>query len=134
MGELLSCPIPLPPWVAPRRRRRPPKRFQDPQPVPTSARFPVVLPSLTEQGRYSTINASLCGPVIFFRPPKEAVQELVQPLPFIFIARFSQLVRVCFGSPRPVFLGFFPYSTPVGSLSYDCQTCPRPLVSCSAIP
>src|SRR5512135_2515975 len=26
--------------------------------------------SLTEQGRYPTINASLCGPVIFFRPPK----------------------------------------------------------------
>ena len=45
MGELLSCPIPWPPWVAPRRRRRPPKRFQDPQPVPTSARFPVVLPA-----------------------------------------------------------------------------------------
>ena len=45
MGELLSCPIPLPPWVAPKRRRRPPKRFQDPQPVPTSARFPVVLPA-----------------------------------------------------------------------------------------
>jgi hypothetical protein len=35
MRELLSCPIPLPPWVAPKRRGRPPKRFQAPQPVPT---------------------------------------------------------------------------------------------------
>src|SRR5271165_7166491 len=31
--------------------------------------------SLTEQGRYSTINASLCGPVIFFRPPKDVDPE-----------------------------------------------------------
>src|SRR6516162_5696668 len=30
--------------------------------------------SLTEQGRYSTINASLCGPVIFFRPPKTGLE------------------------------------------------------------
>ena len=35
MSELLSSPIPLPPWVAPKRRGRPPKRLQVPQPVPT---------------------------------------------------------------------------------------------------
>jgi hypothetical protein len=35
MRELLSCPIPLPPWVAPKRRGRPPKRFQVPVAVPT---------------------------------------------------------------------------------------------------
>jgi transposase-like protein len=35
MRELLSDPIPLPPWVAPKRRGRPPKRFQAPMPVPT---------------------------------------------------------------------------------------------------
>jgi hypothetical protein len=34
MHELLSRPIPLPHWVAPRRRGRPPKRFQAPVPVP----------------------------------------------------------------------------------------------------
>jgi transposase-like protein len=34
MRELLSTPIPLPPWVAPKRRGRPPKRFRVPQPVP----------------------------------------------------------------------------------------------------
>jgi transposase-like protein len=34
MRELLSCPIPLPPWVAPKRRGRPPKRSQAPHPVP----------------------------------------------------------------------------------------------------
>lgn len=32
--ELLSYPIPLPPWVAPKRRGRPPKRFQVPVAVP----------------------------------------------------------------------------------------------------
>ena len=35
MSELLSSPIPLPPWVAPKRRGRPPKQRQAPQPVPT---------------------------------------------------------------------------------------------------
>ena len=35
MSELLSSPIPLPPWVAPKRRGRPPKRLQAPQPIPT---------------------------------------------------------------------------------------------------
>ena len=35
MHELLSQPIPLPPWVAPKRRGRPPKRFQAPEPVAT---------------------------------------------------------------------------------------------------
>jgi transposase-like protein len=35
MQELLSSPIPLPPWVAPKRRGRPPKRLQTPQPIPT---------------------------------------------------------------------------------------------------
>jgi transposase-like protein len=35
MRELLSYPIPLPPWVAPTRRGRPPKRFQASVPVPT---------------------------------------------------------------------------------------------------
>ena len=35
MHELLSGPIPLPPWVAPKRRGRPPKRVQVLQPVPT---------------------------------------------------------------------------------------------------
>jgi transposase-like protein len=35
MHELLSSPIPLPPWVAPKRRGRPPKRLQVSQPVPT---------------------------------------------------------------------------------------------------
>ena len=35
MHQLLSAPIPLPPWVAPRRRGRPPKRPLTPQPVPT---------------------------------------------------------------------------------------------------
>jgi transposase-like protein len=35
MHELLSHPIPLPPWVAPKRRGRPPKRFQATHPVPT---------------------------------------------------------------------------------------------------
>ena len=34
MHELLSQPIPLPHWVAPKRRGRPPKRFQAPEPVP----------------------------------------------------------------------------------------------------
>jgi transposase-like protein len=34
MYELLSYPIPLPPWVAPKRRGRPPKRFQAPRAVP----------------------------------------------------------------------------------------------------
>ena len=34
MHELLSYPIPLPPWVAPKRRGRPPKRFQAPGAVP----------------------------------------------------------------------------------------------------
>src|SRR5512143_1725399 len=34
MHEFLSNPIPLPPWVAPKRRGRPPKRFQAPQLVP----------------------------------------------------------------------------------------------------
>jgi hypothetical protein len=33
MHELLSQPIPLPHWVAPKRRGRPPKRFQAPEPV-----------------------------------------------------------------------------------------------------
>jgi transposase-like protein len=33
MHELLSQPIPLPHWVAPKRRGRPPKRTQDPKPV-----------------------------------------------------------------------------------------------------
>lgn len=33
MHELLSQPIPLPPWVAPKRRGRPPKRIQARQPV-----------------------------------------------------------------------------------------------------
>lgn len=33
MDELLSQPIPLPHWVAPRRRGRPPKGFQAPKPV-----------------------------------------------------------------------------------------------------
>jgi transposase-like protein len=33
MHELLSRPIPLPPWVAPERRGRPPKRIQVAQPV-----------------------------------------------------------------------------------------------------
>jgi transposase-like protein len=33
MRELLSQPIPLPPWVAPRRRGRPPKGFPAPKPV-----------------------------------------------------------------------------------------------------
>lgn len=33
MDELLSQPIPLPPWVAPKRRGRPPKRVQTPQPA-----------------------------------------------------------------------------------------------------
>ena len=28
MREWLSQPIPLPPWVPPKRRGRPPKRFQ----------------------------------------------------------------------------------------------------------
>ena len=35
MRELLGAPIPLPPWVAPKRRGRPPKRFEAPRPVPT---------------------------------------------------------------------------------------------------
>src|SRR4051794_28576417 len=35
MRERLSCPIPLPPWVPPKRRGRPPKRVQVPQPAPT---------------------------------------------------------------------------------------------------
>jgi transposase-like protein len=35
MQELLSYAIPLPPWVAPKRRGRPPKRAQVPVPVPT---------------------------------------------------------------------------------------------------
>ena len=34
MHELLSRPIPLPHWVAPKRRGRPPKRFQAHVPVP----------------------------------------------------------------------------------------------------
>ena len=34
MHELLSYPIPLPPWVAPKRRGRPPKRFQAPVAAP----------------------------------------------------------------------------------------------------
>ena len=34
MHELLSHPIPLPPWVAPKRRGRPPKRVQVPVAVP----------------------------------------------------------------------------------------------------
>src|SRR5271165_2343214 len=34
--------------------------------------------SLTEQGRYSTINASLCGPVIFFRPPKLGRLDIIR--------------------------------------------------------
>ena len=34
MHELLSSPIPLPPWVAPKRRGRPPKRVQPPMAVP----------------------------------------------------------------------------------------------------
>ena len=34
MHELLSQPIPLPPWVTPKRRGRPPKRIQVPQTVP----------------------------------------------------------------------------------------------------
>jgi len=34
MHELWSDPIPLPPWVAPKRRGRPPKRFQAPVAVP----------------------------------------------------------------------------------------------------
>jgi transposase-like protein len=34
MHELLSQPIPLPPWVAPKRRGRPPKRVQAPEAVP----------------------------------------------------------------------------------------------------
>jgi transposase-like protein len=34
MYELLSYPIPLPPWVAPKRRGRPPKRLQAPRAVP----------------------------------------------------------------------------------------------------
>jgi transposase-like protein len=33
MDELLSQPIPLPPWVAPKRRGRSPKRIQVPDPV-----------------------------------------------------------------------------------------------------
>jgi transposase-like protein len=33
MRELLSHPIPLPPWVAPKRRGRPPKRNPAPEPV-----------------------------------------------------------------------------------------------------
>ena len=33
MHELLSQPIPLTPWVAPKRRGRPPKRIQAPEPV-----------------------------------------------------------------------------------------------------
>ncbi len=33
MRELLGQPIPLVPWVAPKRRGRPPKRIQAPQPV-----------------------------------------------------------------------------------------------------
>jgi hypothetical protein len=33
MRELLSQPIPLPPWVAPRRRGRPPEPIQAPQPI-----------------------------------------------------------------------------------------------------
>ena len=33
MHELLSRPIPLPLWVAPKRRGRPPKRLQAPEPV-----------------------------------------------------------------------------------------------------
>jgi hypothetical protein len=35
MRELLSAPIPLSPWAAPKRRGRPPKRFQAPQAVRT---------------------------------------------------------------------------------------------------
>jgi transposase-like protein len=35
MRELLGAPIPLPPWVAPKRRGRPPKRVEAPRPVPT---------------------------------------------------------------------------------------------------
>jgi transposase-like protein len=35
MRELLCGPIPLPPWVAPKRRGRPPKRLQATRPVPT---------------------------------------------------------------------------------------------------
>jgi transposase-like protein len=35
MRELLSYPIPLPPWVPPKRRGRPSKRFQVSVPVPT---------------------------------------------------------------------------------------------------
>jgi hypothetical protein len=34
MHEVLSQPIPLPHWVAPKRRGRPPRRFQSPEPVP----------------------------------------------------------------------------------------------------
>jgi transposase-like protein len=34
MRELLSSPIPLPPWVAPKRRGRPPKRCQSPVAIP----------------------------------------------------------------------------------------------------
>jgi transposase-like protein len=34
MHELLSYPIPLPPWVAPKRRGRPPKRVHTPEAVP----------------------------------------------------------------------------------------------------
>src|SRR5512135_2641968 len=36
--------------------------------------------SLIEQGRYSTINASLCGPVIFFRPPKRILIAFLKTL------------------------------------------------------
>jgi hypothetical protein len=35
MRELLSYTIPLPPWVAPKRRGRPPRQFQAPVPVTT---------------------------------------------------------------------------------------------------
>jgi hypothetical protein len=35
MHELLSYPIPLPPWMVPKRRGRPPKRVQAPAAFPT---------------------------------------------------------------------------------------------------
>src|ERR1700710_494407 len=45
MHELLSRPIPLPPWGAPKRRARPPKRIEAPQPVAACPRFNGVLPA-----------------------------------------------------------------------------------------